>query len=100
MLSPLLETSLLFFVVVCQVPAGGRSCNTHHPKKNGSTHGSLLQSWQFPVYGESAYVLEGRHGGLVGTKALGGASGPCLLYGYDGRFVLGFLSSFASQWML
>jgi len=36
-------------------------------------------------------VLEGRHGGLVGTKALGEASGPCLLYGYDGGFVLGFL---------
>jgi len=29
-------------------------------------------------------VLEGRHGGLVGTKALGEANGPCLLYGYDG----------------
>ena len=30
-------------------------------------HGSL-QFWHFPVYGEDAYVLEGRHGGLVGTK--------------------------------
>ena len=31
-------------------------------------HGSL-QFWHFPVYGEDAYVLEERHGGLVGTKA-------------------------------
>ena len=38
---------------------------------SGSTHGSSLQFWHFPVYGENAYVLEGRHGGLVGTKALG-----------------------------
>ena len=36
-------------------------------------------------------MLEGRHGGLVGTKSLGEASGPCLLYGYDGGFVFGFL---------
>jgi hypothetical protein len=28
-------------------------------------------------------VLEGRHGGLVGTKALGEENGPCLLYGYE-----------------
>ena len=28
LLSPLLEPSLLFFCVVCQVPAGGRSCKT------------------------------------------------------------------------
>ena len=34
-------------------------------------HGSSLQFWHFPVYGENACVLEGRHGGLVGTKALG-----------------------------
>jgi hypothetical protein len=45
----------------------------------------------YPVYGENAYVLEGRHGGLVGTKALGEEDGPCLLYGYDYRFVFGFL---------
>ena len=32
---------------------------------SGSTHGSSLQFWHFPVYGEDAYVLEGRHGGLV-----------------------------------
>ena len=62
-------------------------------------------------------MLEGRHGGLVGTKALGEKIGPCLLYGYDYGFVSGFLrfllqasgccrrvvwlsaSSFASQWM-
>jgi len=36
-------------------------------------------------------VLEGRHGGLVGTKALGKENGPCLLYGYDYGFVFGFL---------
>jgi len=36
-------------------------------------------------------VLEGRHGGLVGTKALGEENGPCLLYGYDYGFVFGFL---------
>ena len=34
-------------------------------------HGISLQFWHFPVYGEDACVLEGRHGGLVGTKALG-----------------------------
>jgi hypothetical protein len=48
-------------------------------------------------------VLEGRHGGLVGTKALGEENGPCLLYGYDYGLVFGFLfsmSSFVSQWML
>jgi len=33
------------------------------------THGSSLQFWHFPVYGQNACVLEGRHGGLVGTKA-------------------------------
>ena len=37
---------------------------------SGSTHGSSLQFWHFPVYGENAYVLEGRHGGLLGTKVL------------------------------
>ena len=38
------------------------------------------------------YVLEGRHGGLVGTKALGEENGPCLLYGYDSfGSVFGFL---------
>jgi len=52
-------------------------------------HGSLLQFWHFPVYGEDAYVLEGRHGGLVGTRALGEENGPCLLYGYE--FVFRFL---------
>ena len=31
-------------------------------------------------------MLEGRHGGLVGTKALGEEDGPCLLYGYDYGF--------------
>ena len=36
-------------------------------------------------------VLEGRHGGLVGTRALGKENGPCLLYGYDYGFVFGFL---------
>jgi hypothetical protein len=40
-------------------------------------------------------VLEGRHGGLVGTRALGEENGPCLLYGYD----YGFVSSFVSQWI-
>jgi len=32
LLSPLLEPSLLFVFVVCQVPAGGRSCNTTKKK--------------------------------------------------------------------
>ena len=41
-----------------------------------STHGSSLQFWHFPIYGEDAYVLEGRHGGLVGTRALGEENGP------------------------
>jgi len=36
-------------------------------------------------------VLKGRHGGLVGTKALGEENGPCLLYGYDYGSVFGFL---------
>jgi len=38
-------------------------------------------------------VIEGRHGGLVGTKALGEENGPCFLYGYDYDygFVFGFL---------
>jgi len=49
----------------------------------------MLQFWHFSVYGENAYVLEGRHGGLVGTRALGEENGPCLLYGYD--FGFGFL---------
>ena len=48
-----------------------------------------IQFWHFPVYGEDAYVLEGRHDGLVGTKSLGEASGPCLLYVYDGVFYFG-----------
>jgi hypothetical protein len=39
-------------------------------------------------------MLEGRHGGLVGTKALGEENGPYLLYGFDYGFVFGFLSSF------
>ena len=41
-----------------------------------------LRFWHFPVYGENACVLEGRHGDLVGTKALGEENGPCLLYRY------------------
>ena len=36
-------------------------------------------------------MLEGRHGGLVGTKALWEEDGPCLLYGYDYGFMFGFL---------
>ena len=36
-------------------------------------------------------MLEGRHGGLVGTKASGEENEPCLLYGYDYGFVFGFL---------
>ena len=36
-------------------------------------------------------MLEGRHGGLVDTKALGEDNGPCLLYGYDCEFLFGFL---------
>ena len=40
---------------------------------------------------ENACVLEGCHGGLVGTKVLGEENGPCLLYGYDYGFVFGFL---------
>ena len=39
-------------------------------------------------------MLEGRHGGLVGTKTLGEENVPCLLYGYDYGFVLGFLCLF------
>jgi len=39
-------------------------------------------------------VHEGRHGGLVGTKALGEEDGPCLLYGYDYGFVFGFFYVF------
>jgi len=48
-------------------------------------------------------VLEGRHAGLVGTKALGEENGPCLLYGgYDYVWVCVWfsVSSFVSQWML
>ena len=42
-------------------------------------------------------MLEGRHGGLIGTKASGEEDGPCLLYGlcllygYDYGFVFDFL---------
>ena len=36
-------------------------------------------------------MLEGRHGGLVGTRALGEENGPCLLYGYDFGFGFGLL---------
>jgi len=32
---------------------------------------------------EKMHVLEGRHGGLVDTKALGEEYGSCLLYGND-----------------
>ena len=40
-------------------------------------HRDALQAhMHFPVYGEGAYVLEGRHGGLVGTRALGEENGP------------------------
>jgi hypothetical protein len=45
-------------------------------------------------------VLEGHHGGLVGTKALGEEDGPCSLYGYIYEFLFVFLSSYVSQWML
>ena len=46
-------------------------------------------------------MLEGRHGGLVDTRAFGEENGPCLLYGYDYGFVFGFfMSSFVSQWIL
>ena len=54
-------------------------------------HGCSLQFWHFPVYGEDACVLEGRHGGSVGTKALGEENGPCLMYGHDYGFVFSFL---------
>ena len=36
-------------------------------------------------------MLEGRHGGLVGTRALGEENGPGLLYGCDYGFVFDFL---------
>ena len=38
-------------------------------------------------------MFEGRHSGLVGTRALREENGPCLLYGYgyDYGFVFGFL---------
>ena len=37
-------------------------------------------------------MLEGRLGGLVGTRILGEENGPCLLYGYDDYgFVFGFI---------
>ena len=36
-------------------------------------------------------MLEGRHGGFVGTIALGEENGPCLLYGYNYGFVFGLL---------
>ena len=39
---------------------------------SGSTHSSSLQFWHFPVYGENACVLEGRHGGLVRYQSFGG----------------------------
>ena len=46
-------------------------------------------------------MLEGRHGGLVGTEALGEEDGPCLLHEYDFGFVFGFLCLLLhSQWML
>ena len=40
---------------------------------SGSTHGSSLQFWHFPVYGENAYVLEGR-------RCMGMIMGLCLVF--------------------
>ena len=45
LLSPLLEPSLLFFFVVCQVPAGGRSCNTTQKKKKNSITGFVINAF-------------------------------------------------------
>ena len=42
-------------------------------------------------------MLEGRHGGLVGTKALGEENGPCLLYGYELGLCLVFCVFFCKQ---
>jgi len=60
-------------------------------------HGSSLQFWHFPVYGENAYVLDGRHSGLVGTKALGEENGPYCCMGMIMGLCLVSMSSFASQ---
>ena len=48
LLSPLLEPSLLFFFVVCQVPAGGRSCNI--TKKKGR---AIWEQFYFQLFQES-----------------------------------------------
>ena len=42
-------------------------------------------------------MLEGCHGGMVGTKSLGEENGPRLLYGYDYGFVFGFLCLLCKQ---
>ena len=46
-------------------------------------HGSSRQFWHFPTYGEDAYVLEGRHGGLVGTRAFGEEMGHVCCMGMN-----------------
>ena len=55
---------------------------------NPANLGASPHDWGFA---KNACLLEGRHGGLVGTKTLGEENGPCLLYGYDYGFVFGFL---------
>ena len=62
----------------------------------------MVVRFSFGIYQfmEKMHVLEGRYGGLVGTKALGEENGLCLLYGYYCGFLFGFLSSFVSQWIL
>jgi hypothetical protein len=53
----------------------------------------MVVRFSFGIYQfmEKMHVLEGRYGGLVGTKALGEENGLCLLYGYIYGFVFGFL---------
>ena len=40
-------------------------------------------------------MLEGCHGGLVGTRALGEENGPCLLYVYDYGYLFVFYVFFS-----
>jgi len=49
-------------------------------------YGSSIQFWHFPVYGENAYVLEGRHGGSIPARIHQTAGGEFLhLCQHQGR---------------
>ena len=78
LLSPLLEPSLLFFFfVVCQVPAGGRSCNTTQKKKR-QAHQIIINLWALIAFSgtiQFGYIEEADAGGkLVVVDAPAGST--------------------------